>query len=200
MALFGSVACGIGALLMLDRRDRKGDVLAMVLLLVALLFFDLGIPFVAAATVEIALSRDRWRRAFVVAMPTFLGFWYGGWGHNAHTFISVHNFANAPSYVLDGLASSLATLVGLGVAIGDYQASPLDWGQPLLILVVGLAAWRVYALGRPPDRLLACLVLLLGFWGLTALNANPLAQPTAGRYQYLGIVLLCSFSPSWCGG
>ena len=191
MALFGSVACGIGALLMLDRRDRKGDVLAMVLLLVALLFFDLGIPFVAAATVEIALSRDRWRRAFVVAMPTFLWLlWYGGWGHNAHTFISVHNFANAPSYVLDGLASSLATLVGLGVAIGDYQASPLDWGQPLLILVVGLAAWRVYALGRPPDRLLACLVLLLGFWGLTALNANPLAQPTAGRYQYLGIVLL----------
>ena len=191
MALFGSMACGIGAFLALDRRDRAGDLTAMVLLIVALLFFDLGIPFVAGATLEIALGRDRWRRAFVVVIPTALWLlWYAAWGHNAHTFISVHNFANSPSYVLDGLASSLATLVGLGVPLGDYQASPLDWGRPLLVLAVGLAAWRVYALRRPPARLLAVLVVLLGFWGLTALNANPLAPPTAGRYQYLGIILM----------
>ena len=166
MALFGSVACGIGALLVLDRRDRKGDVAGDGLLLVALLFFDLGIPFVAAATVEIALSRDRWRRAFVVAVPTFLWLlWYGGWGHNAHTFISVHNFANAPE-----LRARRARLQPrhAGRARGRRSATtrrvPLDWGQPLLILVVGLAAWRVYAPGapagpaarlpRPPPRLL----------------------------------------------
>ncbi|HEX3563611.1 MAG TPA: hypothetical protein VHU24_12300, partial [Solirubrobacterales bacterium] len=112
MALFGSVACGIGALLALERRDRSGDLVAMALLIVSLLFFALGIPFVAAATVELALTRERWRRAYVVVVPTVMWLlWYAGWGHDAHTFISFHNAASSPSYILDGLASSLATLV-----------------------------------------------------------------------------------------
>jgi hypothetical protein len=191
MALFGSVACGIGALLLLERRDRKGDVLAMVLLGVALLFFDLGIPFVAAATVEIALGRDRWRRAFVVVVPTFLWLlWYAGWGHDAQTFISLTNFANSPAYVLNGLSASLATWVGLGVPMGSYQTSALDWGRPLLVLALVAVAWRIRFAGRPSGRLLGVNVLLLGFWGLTALNASPAAPASAGRYQYLGIVLL----------
>jgi hypothetical protein len=191
MALFGSVACGIGALLALERRDRSGDLVAMALLIVSLLFFALGIPFVAAATVELALTRERWRRAYVVVVPTVMWLlWYAGWGHDAHTFISFHNAASSPSYILDGLASSLATLVGLGLALGDYQTGALDWGRPLLVLAVGLAGWRLYRLRRPSGRLLGALVLLLGFWFLTALNTNPLAPATAGRYQYLGIVLM----------
>ncbi|MGA8217535.1 MAG: hypothetical protein WB771_03125 [Solirubrobacterales bacterium] len=191
MALFGSIACGIGALLALDRSDRAGDRAAMVLLILALLFFDLGIPFVAAVTAELALSRDRWRRAFVVIVPTALWLlWYAGWGHNAHTFISAHNFANAPAYVLDGLSTSLASFVGLGLAAGGYQVTPLEWGRPLLVLVAILAAFRIRRLGRPSGRLVAVSVLLLGFWFLTALNTNPLAPATAGRYQYIGIILI----------
>ena len=116
MALFGSISCGIGALLALERRDRAGDIAATVLLIGSLFFFDLGIAFVAGATLEVALRSDRFRRAWVVAVPTGLWLlWYAGWGHNAHTFISFHNAANAPSYVLDGLSSTVATLLGLGV-------------------------------------------------------------------------------------
>jgi hypothetical protein len=189
MALFGSVACGIGALLVLERRDRAGDLLAMGLLLLGLLFSDLGIPFVAAATVELAFGRDRWRRAYVVVIPTVLWLlWYAGWGHEAQTFISLTNFAKSPNYILDGLAASLATWLGLGASA--YDASPLDWGQPLLVLALGLVAWRLYVLRRPSPRLLGTAVPLLGFWFLTALNTNPLAPATAGRYQYIGIVLM----------
>jgi hypothetical protein len=189
MALFGSVACGIGALLALERRDRAGDLLAMALLLASLFFFDLGIPFVAAATVELAFDRDRWRRAFVVVIPTVIWLiWFAGWGHEADTFISFNNFANSPSYMLDGLAASLATWLGLGASVHD--PSPLDWGQPLLVLALGLVAWRLYVLRRPSPRLLGTSALLLGFWFLTALNTNAFAPATAGRYQYLGIVLM----------
>ena len=189
MALFGSVAAGIGALLAMERRSRGGDIAAAALLLLSLLFSDLGIPFVAAATVLVAFDRERWGRAFVVVVPTALWLvWYAGWGHNVHTFISVHNLANLPSYVLDGLASSLAAWTGL--AVGQNQPSPLDWGRPLLVLAVGVAAWRLYRLRRPPASVLAALVLLLGFWSLTALNANPLAPPSAGRYQYIGITFI----------
>jgi hypothetical protein len=199
MALFGSVACGIGALLLLERRDRLGDVSATVLLLLGLLFSDLGIPFVAAATVEIAFGHDRWRRAFVVAVPTALWLiWYAGWGHEAHTFISFSNFANSPSYMLDGLAASLATWVGLGA--GPYDASPLDWGQPLLVIAIGLVTWRLYVLRRLSPRLAGTIVVLLGFWFLAALNTNPFAPATAGRYQYIGIVLMALVAAELANG
>ena len=199
MALFACVACGIGALLALERHERRWDVAAMGLLLLALFSFALGIPFVAAATAEIAFGRDRWRRAFVVAVPTALWLiWYAGWGHDAHTFISFSNFANSPSYMLDGLAASLATWVGLGA--GPYDASPLDWGRPLLFVALGLVAWRLYVLRRPSPRLIGTVVLLLGFWFLTALNTNPFAPATAGRYQYLGIVLMALVAAELAGG
>jgi hypothetical protein len=199
MALFGSVACGIAALLLIERRDRSGDLLAMGLLTVSLLFSDLGIPFVAAATVELAFDRQRWRRAFVVAVPTALWLiWYAGWGHQAQTFISFSNFARSPSYILDGLASSLSTWLGLGSSA--YDPSPLDWGQPLLVLALALVVWRLYvSRGRSP-RLAAMTVLLLGFWGLAALNTNPFAPATAGRYQYIGIVLMALVASELAAG
>jgi hypothetical protein len=199
MALFGCIACGIAALLMLERHDRIGDLAAMALLLTALFFFDLGIPFVAAATVELAFGRDRWRRGYVVAVPTAIWLiWYAGWGHNAHTFITLDNFARSPNYMLDGLSASIAAWVGLGT--DAYDASPLDWGRPLLILALGLVAWRLYVVRRLSPRLLGTAVLLLGFWFLTALNTNPLAPASAGRYQYLGIVLMALVASELAAG
>ena len=53
-----------------------------------------------------------------------------------------------------------------------------------------LAAWRLYLLSKPSDRLLTAIALLLGFWSLTAINASPVAPATAGRYQYIGAILL----------
>jgi hypothetical protein len=199
MALFGSVVCGIGALLFVERRDRTGDLLAMGLLLLALLFSDLGIPFVAAATVVLAFDTDRWQRAFVVFVPTGLWLlWYAGWGHEAQTSVSLTNFARSPTYILDGLASSLASWLGLGGRVPD--PSPLDWGQPLLVLALALVAWRLYVVGRPSPRLLATGALLLGFWFLTALNTNPFAPATVGRYQYIGIVLLALVAAELAAG
>jgi hypothetical protein len=192
LALFGSVACGIGAFLALDREDRTGDLVAMSLLILALLFFDLGIPFVAGATVLIAFSPDRWRRSYVVLVPTALWLlWYAGWGHAAQTFISFYNFTQTPQYMLDGVASSIATLLGLGSINLDAPQSPLEWGRPLLVLAVAAAAWRLFRLRRISPQLAAVTVTLLGFWFLSGINTNPLSGgPTVGRYQYLGIVLL----------
>jgi hypothetical protein len=199
MALFGSVACGIGALIAIERRDRTWDLVAMGLLILSLLFSDLGIPFVAGVTVQLAFDRDRWQRALVVVVPTALWLlWYAGWGHNAETFISVSNFARSPSYVFNGLGTSLA--VWLGLSSTPNNTSALDWGRPLLILLLGLAAWRLYVLRRPSPRVLGTAVILLGFWSLTALNTNPFAPATAGRYQYIGIVLLALLAAELAAG
>jgi hypothetical protein len=199
MALFGSIACGIGAMLVLERGDRAGDLVAMGLLVLGLLFSDLGIPFVAAATILVAATPERFSRAYVIAVPTALWLvWYAGWGHNADTFISFNNFATSPSYMLDGLSASLATWVGLGTQ--TYDSSPLDWGRPLLVLALGLAAWRLFVIRRPSARLIASAVPVLGFWFLAALNTNPFASATVGRYQYVAIVLLALLASELAAG
>jgi hypothetical protein len=189
LGYFGSVACGLGSLLALDRRDKTGDVTATILLIASLMFSDVGIPFVAGAVVEVLLGRDRWGRAYVFAIPTVLwGLWYLGWGHTAPTFISFHNFANLPGYVTDGLASSIGSLLGLGTPQSSLQVTSLDWGRPLLVLAVAVAALRLYRLGKVPDRVLTVLAVGVGFWCLTGLNASVLGAPTVGRYQYVGVV------------
>ena len=78
MAFFGSIACGIGALLALDGETRRGDVIATALA-------HRGSPVLRPRSpvrgrwpsVDIALTRERFRRAFVVVVPTALWLlWY----------------------------------------------------------------------------------------------------------------------------
>jgi hypothetical protein len=201
MTWFGSVACGLGALLCLERERRDWDIAATALLIGGLLFSDAGIPFVAGAVVEVALSPRRRERAFVPVIPAALwALWYLGWGHTAHTFLSFDNVANAPSYILDGLSSSLSVYLGLSQPFGGTDSTALAWGRPLLLLIAALAIWRVIQLPRPSNRLLVVLAVLIGYWALTALNASPLGAPTAGRYQYLGVVgLALVASELWRG-
>jgi hypothetical protein len=189
IGFFGSVACGLAALLCLDRPSRGRDLAATFLLSTGLLFSDAGLPFVAATAVSVGLDRDRLQRAYVAVVPAVLWVvWYIGWGHTADTFVSLHNAANVPSYVLDGVSSSLATWLGLNIPLGDVRASSLDWGRPLLVLGIALGAWRLQRLGRIPGQLLVALTVLVGFWALTGLNTSVFGPPTAGRYQYIGVV------------
>jgi hypothetical protein len=189
MTWFGSVACGIGALLCLERESRSGDLAATVLLVAGLLFSDAGLPFVAGAVVEVALSPRRRERAFVAVIPIALwAVWYLGWGHTAHTFVSFTNAAKLPSYVLDGLGSSISAYLGLSQPFNVTETPSLAWGRPLVVLFAALAIWRVYRVRRPANRLWVTLAILLSYWSLTGLNSSVLGLPTAGRYQYLGIV------------
>ena len=188
---FGSVACGLASLLFLERDSRGGDIAATVLLVAGLLFSDAGIPFVAGVAVEIALSPRRWERAFVPVVPAALwAVWYLGWGHTAHTFVSFDNAANLPSYVLDGLGSSISAYLGLSQPFGVTQTPSLAWGRPLVVLIASLAVWRAYRLRRPPNRVWVTLAILLCYWALTGLNSSIFGAPTVGRYQYLGVVAL----------
>jgi hypothetical protein len=189
IGFFGSVSCGLAALLCLDRPSRRRDVTATVLLTAGLLFSDVGLPFVAAAAISVGLDRHRLGRAYVALVPAALWvIWYLGWGHTAHTFVSLDNAAKVPSYVLDGVSSSLATWLGLNIPIGDVRTNSLDWGRPLLALGLFVAGWRLHRLGRVPGQLLVVLAVLIGFWGLTGLNTSVFGTPTAGRYQYIGVI------------
>jgi hypothetical protein len=188
---FGAMAAGLGALLVLERRSRGADALACGLLVLSFSFSELALSFVLGAAVLIAQDRGPWRRAYVVAVPVLLyAAWYAGWGHEAQSYLSFHNVANSVTYVLDGLASGLSSLLGLtprGLTAGDR----LGWGRPLLAAALFVVGIRVTRSSVPiPRWLWVSGAVLLSFWFLTAFNATSARPPTADRYQYIGAILI----------
>jgi hypothetical protein len=191
MGYFGSVAAGLGALLALDWEDRRGDPLACVLLVVSLCFSSVGLPFLAGVAVWILIHPDRRRRIYVVAVPAVLyGLWWIGWGHTAKTSVTFNNLATSPSYVLDGFASSLSSLLGLATPRDEQAITALDWGRPLLVGAVALAVFALRRTGRISDRLLVALAIGLSFWFLASLNSSSVRAPTVSRYQFVGAVII----------
>jgi hypothetical protein len=198
---FIALCCGLGAFLALQRRTARADVLACVLLTVGVTSFSVGIPFIAGAAVAIAMSKDRWRRAYVVAVPIAVyGLWWLGWGHDADTKISVENILTSPGYLFEGFASSLASMLGLATP-GTDQAIPfMSWGRPLLIAGALLGGHRLYRLGRVPEWLWVFGATALAYWLLAGFNERPGREPTVSRYQHIGAVFILLIAAELCRG
>jgi hypothetical protein len=188
----GSIGVGIGALLAIEREDALGDRVACLLLALAVGFSNLGLTFVVAAAVDV-LQRRRQRglgRAYMVAIPLLLfGAWYLGWGHTAESHVSPHNVLVSPLYLLNGLASSLDSLLGL-TRVPFIGADQPGWGWPLLIVAAGLVVWRQLRSPGFSPRLWPVAAATATFWLLTAFNYTQGREATASRYAYAGAVFL----------
>ena len=195
ITFLGSLTCGLGMLVALDRRDRVGDALACAWLLATMLFSSVWVPFAGGLLVDIALRRDErgWRgRAYTVLVPVVLWLlWYLGWGHDAESALSLHNVATTPLFVLDSFGSAVAALLGLATPV-EGIASPggLDWGRPLAVALGGLAVWRAYRIERIPRSFWVVLTIGLAFWALGGFDLKPGRVPWASRYQLLGGVFV----------
>ena len=188
----GSALCGLGALLALEEGDRRWDLAACVLLALAIGFSSLGIPFAAAAAVEILLARRErgLRRLYAVAVPALLyGAWYLGWGHEAPNQLSAGNVLDSPVYVGEGVVASLDAVLALGTIAGEVVGRS-QWGLPLLIVLLALVAYG--QLRRPgfPRGLWPVLAGAATFWFLAGLNAIPGREPYSSRYLYIGGLFL----------
>jgi hypothetical protein len=190
-----SMAAGIGALLALERRDGHGDPLACALLVISLAFSELALSFVLGVAVWMILARRPWSRVYVVAVPLVLyAAWYAGWGHTAESHVSVHNLVHSPKYVLDALASSTASLLGVG------NTASVAVGRPLLVVLIVAAVLRVRSSRPLPRSLWSALAILLSFWFLAAIGTMPGREPNASRYQYVGGFLLLMVLAELAGG
>jgi hypothetical protein len=192
----GSIAAGVGALLALERDDRKGDLIACALLVVSTSFSELGVPFAVGAFVSVALAPSPQRsRLYVALVPVALyGIWYLGWGQKAPSAASFHNLVNSPKFVFDSISQNLASLLGLATPLNGETSTyvaGLNWGRILLVIAIGLAIWRLRRVGGPSRWLWAALAAGGTFWFLTALNAiQSVRTPTSGRYQYPGAIFV----------
>jgi len=190
MTYFGSVAAGLGALLALEREDRRGEIVACVLLVVSILFSSLGLSFAIGAAVFVLLGDERRRRLYLFLVPLAVyALWWLGWGHTAESALSFHNVVRTPLYVLDGLATSVGSATGLAnnsLTVHDR----LIWSRPLAIALVFLAVWRLYRLPRIPRWFWVALAVDGSFWILAGFNQMPGREADSSRYQYLAVVFL----------
>jgi hypothetical protein len=187
---FGAMASGLGALLVLERRDSRGDALACGLLVVSFTFSELALPFVLGAAVALAFDRGALKRAYVVVLPPlFYAAWYAGWGHTAASQLSFQNVINSPAYILDGLAAGVASILGLTESALTTTGG-LGWGRPLLVVLLLAVAFRARSNVPIPRPFWVTLTVLLSFWFLTAANTGLGRPPTASRYQYMAAILI----------
>jgi hypothetical protein len=188
-----AIAAGLGALLVLERRDRLGDAAACGLLLVAILAHSTGLAFLIGVAVAILLREDRWQRVWVFAIPLLA---YAAWWLWALQFdegqAEAQNALLIPSFVAEALAAVTAAITGLSIdltaAAGDEIAFVPSWGRPLA-LVAGVALVIRLVRGRVPPSLWVSLAIVLCYWAFLALAIDEGRSAAASRYLFPGAVL-----------
>jgi hypothetical protein len=178
----GSVACGLGALLVLGA-TRPRMWAAMLLLFASLMFSGIGLFFLIAAAVWLALTPERRSDiAWLAPVAITLGVWYLTFGRSGAppTPTSlVGNIAVLPLYALWGLGASVAGLIGEGGLFGP------------VMLVLALAALGFSWRRRPPDGFtIGIAAALIAFYVVIGLNRAQIGyqQSGSGRYVYEGAV------------
>jgi hypothetical protein len=178
----GSVACGLGALLAIGAaRPRMWA--AMLLLFASLMFSGIGLFFLIAAAVWLALTPLR-RNDIVWLAPVAiaLGVWYLAYGRSGApptTTTFAGNIAVLPLYVLWGLGSSVAGLIGEGGLFG-----------PVLLLLALVALGFSWRRRRPDGFTVGIAAALVAFYVVVGLNRAQIGyqQSGSGRYVYEGAV------------
>lgn len=183
-----SLALGLGAMLALQRDDRRGDVLACVLITLSIATIEVGIAILVGIAVSVLLRPDRLRRAWIFLLPAAL---YAAWWiwaqqfHQDQSAISLSNLTLIPETVFFAMATVLGALTGTNPVIPATYTTEVTWlGRGLAVLVIVALAVRLWR-GAIPRTLWAWLAVLLFYWVLMGLAARP---PEASRYLFVGAV------------
>lgn len=187
-----ALACGVGALLVLEREDRRGDAFACVLLSVGVLTYSVALPFLAGAAVWLLLSEGRLRRAWVVAIPALI---WGSWWLWTQTLpvvqedqVTLQNLLVLPAWAFQSLSAALEALVGVSFQFAGGATAPRV-GPVLAVLAVVALGLRFRA-GMVPKGLWAALAVLGALWMLGVLAAGGIRFPEGERYLYPAVVAL----------
>ncbi len=182
------LAAGIGALLMLDRGARAGDLAACALIALALAGSGLGLVIAIGIVVELLWRRRPLRDLWIVAVPLAP---YAAWwlAYQDADFIR-HHVVLVPGFAADAAAGAMSALTGLtGGPLGDSTIT-YGWGRPLAVAAVVVLVWRLVRLGQIPPRVAGLLAMLLAFWVFTALRRVQISSPVESRYLYVSALFV----------
>ncbi len=195
-----SIAAGLGALLALERNDRRGDVLACLLACASIFTYTIGLSYLVGIAVSVLLRADRWRRSWIFLLPLLL---YVPWWLWARQFsdgrVSADNLIDAPIYAAKSLANVVGALTGLAIPFsrfGEGAAGIASAPGGVLGVLVGVAvivaiAWRL-SRGSIPPSLWMSLAIIATYWLMSAIADTPEygSQVNAVRYILPGSVAL----------
>jgi hypothetical protein len=186
-----ALGLGIGALILLDRRTPATDVAACLLTFGSICSTTFGVAFAIGIAVDVALTRRRWRDAWIPGIPLLL---YAIWALHYHpTGINWSEITLVPTNLVQTLAGGIAGITGLsGANPLNTTGTTLTFGVPLLALLAILSVRRVGA-RRFGARAAALLVVLIVFSALTTLG-RAFETPLVSRYIYPDCVLMALFS------
>jgi hypothetical protein len=178
MSFVGSVMGGLAAFALIDRDRRSCDIAAGVALAIALASSGLGLPFVPGIAAELARQR-RWRRIWLVAIPFALYvIWYLGYGVN---MVTSNTVIQSPQWILEAIAAGFGALAGRDT----------DWGVPIAVLALALAAGRVAkSETRVSPRLIGVAITALAYWVLVGISRSTIQPADTSRYTYLSGVCI----------
>jgi hypothetical protein len=192
-----AVAAGLATLIALERRDRLGDIGAVVTLAISVSSHPVGLSFLAASVVLIAArpSPRRWLSLWVPAIPAA---WYAAWWFFLRPPGVKALFPTRPTDIVGFVADSWTTLVAsvsglagvLPHSVCDQTVAKLAAAVLAALIVAVLAA----NIRRIPATLWAALAALLVLLASTRLApAGFLRTPDAVRYLYPEGVLFLLF-------
>jgi hypothetical protein len=186
-----ALGLGIGALIMLDRRTLATDIAACALTFGSICSTSFGIAFAVGIAVDVALTRRRWRDAWIPGIPLVL---YAIWALHYHpTGIDWSAITIVPTNLVQTFAGGVAGILGLsGATPIDPTGTTLTFGVPLLLLLT-IVSVRCVTARRFSVRAGALLVVLVVFSALTTLG-RWFETPLVSRYIYPGCVLIALFA------
>ncbi|HEX5587443.1 MAG TPA: hypothetical protein VFZ17_09055, partial [Acidimicrobiia bacterium] len=173
-----SAAAGVGALLLLDRRDRVGDVGAMLAITASVLSGGLGLVFAGGALVELLWTRRDRRRLWIVAVPIAMYLvWYATNGASDGAF---ENLTHFDPYTTTLAGHAARSLLGTSLLVGKLIAL-------VFLIIVAVQVVRTWPIA---GRFANCIAMLVAYWLLLTYDRGNDIGGTESRYVYLSVLLM----------
>jgi hypothetical protein len=181
-------AAGIAALMLLERRTGSADAAACALLVLAICSTSLALAFAIGIAVDLALTRRRWRDAWIVVIPLVL---YAIWAlHYQPNQIDATAIPTIPINLANAAAAALSVLAGQsGIVPFEPTGTSLIYGWPILVLALALVLWRART-GRSAARAVSLAATFTAFVvSVSIVQREHATNLLSSRYIYIYCLL-----------
>ena len=186
-----AIAAGLGALLALERRDLRGDLLAATLLLASVLSHPVALGFLLAAAVVLWFRppSERWTRAWIVLVPgAVFAVWWAFVRTPAPGVESRVSFGDVLHFGWDSWVSVTSAASGLsGVLPEPSFQQPAAKVLAVLVLAL-LAAGTIRHARRLPSIYWAALAALVALLVAPRLGPNGWVRVPEGSLPVSGFI------------
>ncbi len=186
----GALAFGLGALLTLERRDRRGDIATCLLLILSVATVEVGLTFCVGVAVAVLRREDRWRRAWIFAIPLALFAVWWLWARKfGQSEVELVNIRLIPIDFTNALAAVVGSIFGLnptGEGVDANVTGVTPWGTVLAAFAAVGLVFRIKR-GKVPLGLWVALAVVLAYWFEITMADRP---PDSTRYLFVGAVAL----------